>query len=137
MFTIKDFDSSRFSSVKGLGNIIAISMSNTKNITVIIKNRREKAIRFIWLESNPHSNVLIFSCHFLRDCDFNKYETPTNKITINRRLNKGITIMLFEKNFLIGNQIYFYIILITFRKIISIGICIRIVRQHLQNVNIK
>lgn len=45
----------------GTGNIIAISISKIKKITVIIKNRNEKESRVLWEGSNPHSKQACFS----------------------------------------------------------------------------
>lgn len=78
---------------KGKGRIMAISTSNTKKISVITKNRREKEFRILCDGSNPHSNGDIFSrCFVILDfkiCD------SAFRITIKIILhNKKFTIIL-------------------------------------------
>jgi len=48
-------------SVVGVGIIIAISISKTRKITVIVKNRRENLFRDWCSGSKPHSNGLLLS----------------------------------------------------------------------------
>jgi hypothetical protein len=53
-----------FEVLRGIGKIIIISTSKIKKITVIMKNRSEKAVRVLWSGSKPHSKADAFSRAF-------------------------------------------------------------------------
>lgn len=81
-------------------------MSKIRKMIVNMKNRKEKDPRMYWVGSNPHSKGESFSL---------EAKTAVFKIdlSMNRRMQTIIKvnnmILISSKDFLIGNQIYFYI----------------------------
>ena len=61
--------------MKGNLKIMVSSTSKIRNRTVNVKNRNEKLIRILWLGSNPHSKVVIFSLRLACFFNFNKYDS--------------------------------------------------------------
>lgn len=78
------------------GRRIATSTSKIKKISVVIKNRIEKALRAFLKGEKPHSNGVIFSCSF-KDFSlitkFNKYITRGIRTAI---IMKGVSINIYE-----------------------------------------
>lgn len=85
--------------VRGIGNIILSSTSNTKNRIVIIKNRKENILRVLWSGSNPHSKGENFS-RSLVHLIFSIFEIIVNNIVNNTIvINKYIILLSHYQTF--------------------------------------
>lgn len=84
---IKRREGDRMVKAKGRGISRAISMSNTRKITVSKKNRREKGSRADVFGSNPHSNGDFFSRSWCLRIDTENV-VSTRAIAKNRAIRK-------------------------------------------------
>jgi len=99
--------------VIGIGNKSAISTSKIIKITTIRKNRDEKGNRVELFGSNPHSNGELFSRSSLIFFEINVVNiiiVADSKMVIVAVVIINIIIYLVFTNFLIGSQVYYFVL---------------------------
>jgi len=101
------------SMVIGMGNKSAISTSKIIKITAIRKNRDEKGSCAEFFGSNPHSNGELFSRSSLIFFEINVVNiiiVADSKMVIVAVVIINIIIYLVFTNFLIGSQVYYFVL---------------------------
>jgi hypothetical protein len=127
--------------VIGMGSNSAISTSKIMKITAIRKNRDENGSRAEFLGSNPHSNGDLFSRSSLIFFEIKVARTimvaDRMRVTIDAVVTIIIIYLVFT-NFLIGSQVYLFLVLdkYCFIFLISRLRCIGIIKLRLRSVSI-